>query len=232
MSADPKAEPRIKVTKNGPYLVSGKVPLDEQRIVFGSDGEPAKWEQGPVYPERETYALCRCGASKNKPFCDGSHVKAAFDGTETAGPEAYLDGAERTSGPRVDLTWSPKLCIGARFCHAGLDAWNYAEASDDPGCRARAVEEACNCPSGSLTAWDKTTGQAIEPACRPGVSLIEDPRTGLAGPVWVRGGITIESAGGREYERRNRVTLCRCGRSANKPFCDGAHSAIGFRSRP
>ena len=66
----------------------------------------------------------------------------------------------------------------ARFCHGGLDAWNYAETSDDLEARMRAIEEAGACPSGSLVAWDKTTGQAIEPACEPGISLIEDPQTG------------------------------------------------------
>jgi CDGSH-type Zn-finger protein len=53
---------------------------------------------------------------------------------------------------------------------------------------------------------------------------------GLSGPLWVRGGIPVESGhDGRVYESRSRVTLCRCGRSQNKPFCDGTHAAIGFR---
>jgi len=232
MSDDPKGGPRIKIIKDGPYLVTGKVPLIEERIVFGRDGEPSQWDKGRAYPEPETYALCRCGASENKPFCDGSHVEILFDGTETAGRGPYLESVERTAGPGIDLTYSEKFCACARFCHGGKDAWNYAEASGDPEARAKAVEEACACPSGSLVAWDKTTGAPIEPVCEPGISLIEDPRTGLAGPIWVKGGIPIESADGVEYERRNRVTLCRCGRSEKKPFCDGAHVAAGFRSKP
>lgn len=232
MSDRPASGPRVKVTKDGPYLVSGNVPLDEQRVSYGPDGEPAAWVKGPAYPEQESYALCRCGASKDKPFCDGSHVETGFDGTETAGHDPCLNTAERTVGPGVDLTWSPKFCMAARFCHGGKDAWTYAEASEDAAARAKAVEEAGNCPSGALVAWDKATGDAIEPACGPEISLIEDPRTGLAGPIWVKGRIPVESAEGREYERRNRVTLCRCGRSANKPFCDGSHTAAGFKSKP
>jgi CDGSH-type Zn-finger protein len=232
MTEDAKGLRRIKVTKDGPYVVTGNIPLAEENVVLGRDGEPAKWDKGPSYPDRETYALCRCGASKHKPFCDGSHFEAAFDGTETAGRGAYLEHAEKTAGPVVDLTWSPEFCIAARFCHGGKDAWNYAEASDDAEAREKAVEEACNCPSGSLVAWDKTTGAAIEPACKPEISLIEDPQTGLSGPIWVKGGIPVESADGVEYERRNRVTLCRCGRSVKKPFCDGAHVASGFKSTP
>jgi CDGSH-type Zn-finger protein len=232
MSDDPKTGPRIKVTRDGPYVVSGNVPLAEEFVALGSDGEPARWDQGPSIPHTETYALCRCGASKHRPFCDGSHVEAGMDGTETAQHGPDHRHIEKSTGPGVDLTWCEELCIVARFCHSGKDAWGYAEASDDPDARAKAIEEAGNCPSGSLVARDKDSGAAIEPPYRPGISMIEGPTTGLSGPLWVKGGIPIESAGGVEYERRNRVTLCRCGRSEKKPFCDGAHVAAGFRSRP
>jgi CDGSH-type Zn-finger protein len=232
MKNDPKEAPRIKVTKDGPYIITGRVPLAEEHIVIGRDGEPEKWAKGRSYPERETYALCRCGASKNAPFCDGRHSQVAFDGTETARRGAYLEHVEKTVGPGVDLTWSEEFCIAARFCHAGEEAWGYAERSDDAEARTKAVEEACNCPSGSLVAWDKKTGAAIEPESKPEISLIENPHAGTSGPIWVKGGIPIESADGFEYETRNRVTLCRCGRSKNKPFCDGAHISAGFKSKP
>lgn len=232
MKDDPKDAPRIKVTKDGPYIVSGKVPLAEEHMVIGCDGEPERWEKGRSYPEKETYALCRCGASKNKPFCDGSHSEAAFDGTETVRRGGYLEGAEKTTGPGVDLTWSEELCISARFCKAGKDAWGYAKRSKHAEARAKAVEEACHCPSGSLVAWDKKTGAAIEPELKPEISLIENPRWGETGPLWVKGGIRIESADGSEYETRNRVTLCGCGRSKNKPFCDVSHKKDGTKSKP
>jgi CDGSH-type Zn-finger protein len=217
---------RIKVTKDGPYIVSGGVPLVREKVVIGSDGEPAKWEKGLACPERETYALCRCGQSKNKPFCDGSHAKVAFDGMETAGRDAYLEHAEKTVGPGLDLTWSSEFCAMARFCHRGEEAWSYAEHSDDPAARKMAIEEACDCPSGSLIAWDKMTGAAIEPELEPSIGLIENPQDGTNGPLWVMGGIPIESAAGFEYETRNRVTLCRCGKSSKKPFCDGSHRKL------
>lgn len=226
-----KKTARIKVIKDGPYIVTGGVPLNEERVVIGSDGEPAKWESGPSYPSRDTYALCRCGASKDKPFCDGSHFEVAFDGTETAGRGAYLEQAEKTAGPKIDLTWSSEFCAVARFCHRGLEAWGYAERSDDPEAKKTASEEACACPSGSLVAWDKATGAAIEPELEPSLTLIENPQAGTSGPLWVKGGIPIESADGFEYESRNRVTLCRCGQSKKKPFCDGRHISVGFKSR-
>ncbi|MGA2361569.1 MAG: CDGSH iron-sulfur domain-containing protein [Candidatus Aminicenantales bacterium] len=228
--SDSKNIGRIKVTKDGPYIVTGKVPLAQDRMIIGTDGEPAKWEKGATYPDRGTSALCRCGRSKDKPFCDGSHFEIAFDGTETAGRDAYLKHAEKTAGPGLDLTWSPEFCAVARFCHRGEEAWGYAERSDDPTARKTAVEEACACPSGSLVAWDKTTGEAIEAELEPSIRLIENPKAGTSGPIWVKGGIPIESADGVVYETRNRMTLCRCGLSKNKPFCDGTHVSAGFKS--
>ena len=224
-----KKSQRIKVTKDGPYIVTGNVPLEQEDIVMGGDGEPSCWKKVLSYPHGETYALCRCGASKTKPFCDGSHLLEAFDGTETASRQPYLDGAEKTCGPGLDLTWSTKLCAVARFCHRGEEAWGYTERSDDPEARKTAIEEACACPSGSLVAWDKETGQPIEPEFEPSISLVENPQGGTSGPIWVKGRIPIESADGHEYERRNRVTLCRCGQSENKPFCDGSHVSIKSR---
>ena len=100
--------------------------------------------------------------------------------------------------------------------------WELTEQSDDPDARQKAIEEACDCPSGRLVAWDQD-GKAIEPDFEPSIGLIEDTQAGVMGPMWVRGGIPIESADGKAYEVRNRVTLCRCGKSSNKPFCDGSH---------
>jgi CDGSH-type Zn-finger protein len=49
------------------------------------------------------------------------------------------------------------------------------------------------------------------------------------GPLWVRGGVRVVAADGTSYEVRNRTTLCRCGHSRNKPFCDGSHEDAGFK---
>ena len=59
--------------------------------------------------------------------------------------------------------------------------------------------------------------------------MVEDPALGCSGPLWVRGGVRIESENGAPYEARNRVTLCRCGESVNKPFCNGSHASMRFR---
>jgi CDGSH-type Zn-finger protein len=224
----PARDSKIKVTKNGPYVVSGGVPLNKAYIVSGADGEPGRWEHGPAGLRRATYAICRCGRSRTMPYCDGSHVESGFDGTETAAPALARSGWEKTEGPTLDLTFAVEICAAARFCHGSGDAWTNAERSDDPACRAVAVREAADCPSGSLTAWNKDDGEAIEPRYEPSVSIVEDPPRKNSGPLWVKGGIPILSAEGVPYEVRNRVTLCRCGASEYKPFCDGTHCHNGF----
>ncbi len=77
-------------------------------------------------------------------------------------------------------------------------------------------------------AVDKNTGEDIEPECAPALRLVEDPQKEASGPIWVQGGVRIESEGGEAYETRNRVTLCRCGKSDNKPFCVGNHIRAKF----
>jgi CDGSH-type Zn-finger protein len=217
---------KIVVTKNGPYLVSGSVPIAKETIVLGRDGNPEKWVKGDSYPVQESCALCRCGGSGNKPYCDGTHAKIKFNGTETANRESYEKQAEKVVGPKLVMTDAQSLCSVARFCHRAGGAWELTEKSDDPKCKENAIRDACDCPSGRLVAWEK--GRPIEPKFKQSISLVEDPGEGVSGPLWVKGGIPIESADGKKHEARNRVTLCRCGQSHNKPFCDGSHIAAGF----
>ena len=213
---------KVKIIKNGPYVVSGGVPLSEQIICVDTDGQRHGWKEGKKYPAREDYALCRCGQSRAMPFCDGAHARIQFDGTETAIHSPYLDQSRQINGPGLKLTDAENLCARARFCHRAGGTWKLTKQSGDPDARQKAIEEACDCPSGRLVAWDQN-GKAIEPDFEPSIGLIEETQAGKMGPIWVRGGIPVESADGTTYEIRNRVTLCRCGKSSNKPFCDGSH---------
>jgi CDGSH-type Zn-finger protein len=103
------------------------------------------------------------------------------------------------------------------------------EESDDPEARKLVIREANQCPSGRLVVYDKKIGEEIEQKLPPSIGVVEDPALGCSGPLWVRGGITIESTDGTPYEVRNKVTLCRCGVSINKPFCNGSHASIKFK---
>jgi len=219
---------KIVVSKNGPYLVSGKLPLGKEIIEIGSDGEPARWQSAKSYPVKESYALCRCGQSKHKPFCDGTHAEIKFKGTETASRKKYSSQAKKIIGPGLVLADAPSLCASARFCHGKGGIRKLVLSSDKSKLKAAAVREACNCPSGRLVARDKKTGKPIEPHFEPSLSLIEDPQAGVSGPIWVKGGAPVESSDGHKYKTRNRVTLCRCGKSKNKPFCDGTHISSKF----
>ena len=213
---------KIKVSRNGPYIVYGGIPLTVNTVVLDAKGIPYQWRQSKTYPAEEYYELCRCGKSKTNPFCDGTHEHIDFDGTETASRKPFLSQATVLKGPDLTLTDLPNLCIHAGFCDRAGGIWNLTQYSDTMEARRIAIEEAANCPSGRLVVWDKD-GNLIEPEFEPSIELVGDPFEGLNGPLWVRGGIPIESADRTTYEIRNRVTLCRCGKSENKPFCDGIH---------
>ncbi|MBS0378566.1 MAG: CDGSH iron-sulfur domain-containing protein [Proteobacteria bacterium] len=223
-----KHEVKVVVSKNGPYLVTGGVPLAKQTIVSDAQGNSEEWKEGEPVKTEDSYALCRCGHSKNKPFCDGSHTKARFDGTETASHAPYREQAQVMEGPAMALTDAQALCAFARFCDPNGQVWGQVERTDDPKVRQLFVRQVNNCPSGRLVAWDRSTGKPVEHALPVSIGIIEDPVEKVSGPLWLRGGIPVVSADGFAYEVRNRVTVCRCGASKNKPFCDGSHAAIKF----
>jgi len=213
----------IRVVKDGPYFVSGSVPLFYMIIQCGSNGIPEKWVVGGMLNASESYGLCRCGYTGNKPFCDGAHVKVNFEGKETSDNEPFEVMAKVIDGPELRLKDAEILCASARFCHRGGDIWVNVPKSDDPAAKHNAIDDACDCPSGRLVVSDKKNGLTIEPILEKSIGVIEDPSKNVDGPLWVRGGIPVYSANGKLYEIRNRVTLCRCGKSTNKPFCDSSH---------
>ncbi len=231
MSLRKQSVRKIVVSKNGPYIVSGNVPLSVQIITPNKEGYSWDWKQGKSFRAPSKYQLCRCGHSKNKPFCDDTHKKIRFNGKETATRKPFVKQAETFDGPRLVLEDAQNLCAFARFCDPGGQIWNLIEATDDPKARELAIREANHCPSGRLVVKYKKSGKEIEQKIPESIGLVEDPALGCSGPLWVRGGIRIESEDGTRYEMRNRVTLCRCGMSSNKPFCDGSHASVKFKDQ-
>lgn len=213
---------KIKVLENGPYEVSGNIPLNKVKFISNDAGASLKYEEVEKYPLQETYHLCRCGRSKNKPFCDGSHLEG-FSGKETASKQTYEQMAEFIKGKHIDLLDAEKLCAVARFCDTHNSTWNLVEDGDSDKTDEIVIQQCCDCPSGRLTAVTKD-GRKIEPDLPQEISVLEDPAACVHGPIWIKGGIPIEDAQGRPYPVRNRVTLCRCGKSQNKPFCDARHT--------
>jgi CDGSH-type Zn-finger protein len=194
-----------------------------QTIIADSEGTALEWRDEAKFPLQEKCGLCRCGQSKNKPFCDGTHAKIGFVGKETADDESYLDKPKVFDGSGITLLDIEEICASARFCHRAGGIWGIIKDSNNQQIKQTIVEEACDCPSGRLIVHDKKTGKAVEPNLEKSIVAIEDPSVGVSGPLWVRGCIPVESADGKTYQTRNRVTLCRCGKSQNKPFCDSSH---------
>ncbi|HEV8087776.1 MAG TPA: CDGSH iron-sulfur domain-containing protein [Actinomycetota bacterium] len=219
---------RITVTENGPYRVTGSVPLVPRTIVTDDEGFSVEWGEGEPYATEATYDLCRCGESKTAPFCDKACESNGFDGTETASRKPYLEQAEEEVGHDLILTDAEDLCAYGRFCDPGGQIWNLVQEHDDAS-KALAIREGKLCPSGRLVTWDKETRTRNEEDYEPSIGVVQDPSEGCSGPLAVRGGIPVIGADGFEYEVRNRQTLCRCGQSENKPLCNGSHAAVKFQ---
>jgi CDGSH-type Zn-finger protein len=228
MSRNDEKRIRIKIIKGGPYLVSGNVPLSKKCIV--PRGKNNEYQHIMDFPIQENYALCRCGRSQNPPYCDGSHVRIGFIGKEIASRADYADRAQILEGPDLDLLDDGR-CAYARFCHRNdRSVWELTENSDDPRIRNEAIRAASDCPTGRLVAID-LDGNPIEPVFEPSIEILEDNAENVSGPLFVKGYIPIESADGFTYEVRNRVALCRCGKSSNTPFCDATHVSVEYRDK-
>lgn len=224
--ATKKEKMKIKVNEDGPYTVYGSIPLVDQILVPDAEGLSIGWSTGKQYVVKEEYDLCRCGHSRTKPFCDLTHSEVFFDGTETADRRPFVEQIEpATIGPELVLTDVVSLCALARFCDRAGGVWDNTRASNESAAKKIAIQEVMDCPAGRLVLQDKN-GNLIEPVFEPSIGLVFDPVKQVLGPIWVRGGIPIEAADGTIYEVRNRVTLCRCGKSGNKPFCDGKHENL------
>lgn len=217
---------RIKITENGPYMVTGGIPIKE--MIITQKGQHLEFKEGRILPQSETYALCRCGHSKNAPFCDGAHISTRFDGTETASRVPYRERiTDVTFGSTIRLLDDGR-CAFARFCHTDHgDIWSLTEQDANPEFRKEAIQATHNCPAGRLVAVDRY-GTEIEKQSDPEIIIMQDPLKNASAAIYVKGPIVVEAVDGTEYEIRNRVALCRCGKSSNKPFCDASHVQYAF----
>lgn len=225
--ADGEVEVEVHITTDGPIRVRGGTRLVRKAQIETEHGEPVAWATSAPLPTRDTYLLCRCGASASKPFCDGSHARVGFDGSGPAdgsSPAAYAERSRAYEGTGIVVHDDRSICVHAGYCGDRLtNVWKMVHGSDDTAVRARIMAMVERCPSGALTYSVPEVDGDLEPDLAPGIGVIAD------GPLWVTGGLPVTSAHGADLEPRNRVTLCRCGGSANKPLCDGTHKEIGFR---
>jgi CDGSH-type Zn-finger protein len=209
MSEQKKQGPNITPSPDGPYLVKELENFSNQN--------------GPI-TTKKTLALCRCGGSANKPFCDGTHSKIGFSSDKLDG--RVEDKRENYEGEQITIHDNRGICAHAGRCTDGLpsvfrlkqEPWIDPNASDS--------EEISNvigtCPSGALS----YSVDAVEHRDRDG-----EPAIFVApnGPYLVTGGPELNETSRAEGASTEHFTLCRCGGSKNKPFCDGTHWHIEFK---
>ena len=169
-------------------------------------------------------ALCRCGGSAKKPFCDGTHRRNGFNDRNTA--DSTQNKRTAYAGKRVTIFDSRAICAHAGFCTDELKS--VFRQHDEPWIEPDAAEvdqiisTIRKCPSGALSyAID---GIEAQPPQRPPMVTVTDN-----GPYAVTGGIELIGVKLGDGASAEHYTLCRCGASKNKPFCDGSHWEVGFK---
>ena len=209
----------IQAARNGPYLVTN-VPAIRTHL-----GQPL-----PVPPQ---VALCRCGGSARKPFCDGSHAGNGF--SDAKDPKRVPDRRDTYDGEQVTVFDNRGICQHSGFCTDRLNT--VFRAGQEPfvapsgGRMDEIVRAVRDCPSGALSlAFDGHEERDLADwhgRREPAIEITAD------GPYRVTGRVTLVDAGGGDTARaegssREHYALCRCGHSQNKPFCSGMHWYIGF----
>jgi CDGSH-type Zn-finger protein/truncated hemoglobin YjbI len=212
--------PAIMTAKNGPYLVTNVTVL---RTPLG--------EEVQVPPQ---LALCRCGASATKPFCDGSHTTIGF--TDAKDPNRVPDRRDTYPGEQVTIFDNRGICQHSGLCSdrvpTAFRTGTEPFVAPSGGRLDELVRAVRDCPSGALSLgfdgeeardladWHGTRERAIE--------VTQD------GPYRVTGAIPVTDTVGADVPRaagssREHYALCRCGHSQNKPFCSGMHWYVDFR---
>jgi CDGSH-type Zn-finger protein len=211
MPSNVEAKPSIACLPNGPYSLP--VPLPALRR---ANGNPLATRGG--------VALCRCGGSKNKPFCDGTHGTIGFSDRRLA--DGSLDRRDSYAGKRITVHDNRGICSHAGFCtdslksvfRMGSEPW-----IDPDGAAAQEIVATIRkCPSGALSY--SIGGTEHRDQEREAAVTVTDH-----GPYAVTGGVELLGVPFGQDASREHYTLCRCGASKNKPFCDGSHWQANFR---
>jgi CDGSH-type Zn-finger protein len=187
----------VVVLPDGPLEITGA-----RSLTFGGAPLPA---DGTIY-------LCRCGQSANAPFCDGSHRRVGFDGGNAPRPTHEVKVWE---GRTVRTRFNPNTCMHVFLCKP-LNDLRARELAGDDSAAAEIAAVVQSCPSGALT-WEAKGDVASPPGEAPADVAIQE-----GGEVRIQCAHDI-NAERMEHQPDDRATLCRCGLSANKPWCDGRH---------
>lgn len=203
--SDKNQKPQIIFTKYSPYMITDLKNLKDDK---GND-----LETGPVI------SLCRCGYSAYRPYCDGSHSKVGFVGEKQE--DRTPDRIKDYKGKNITIHDNRGVCSHDGSCINLLPSvfkkvgrpWIDPDGAEI----AEIISTIEKCPSGALS---YTIGS------RRYQDLDEEPSITAAeiGPLMIKGGIVIKDDMKSRPECREHYTLCACGKSKNKPFCDGSHN--------
>ena len=202
-------KPSITPSPNGPYVVK--------------DLETFQNSKGEQLETQPTVALCRCGGSKKKPFCDKTHAKIGFSDEKADGRTE--DRRVEYKGAAITIHDNRGICAHAGLCSEGLSTVFQLEHEPwiDPD--AAQAEEIIaivkSCPSGALS-YSVEGKEQGDQAREPAVTVSQN------GPYLVTGGPELVDVDWGEGASTEHFALCRCGASKNKPFCDGSHWSIQF----
>ena len=205
---DPQ-KPVIEPTPNGPYLVKNLENLQNSK--------------GDRLPTKPVIALCRCGGSANKPFCDGTHAKQGFSGEKLT--DGSKDKRDNYKGKKITMHDNRGICSHSGNCTDNLASVFRLKTEpwiDPVGAEAEVIIETIRkCPSGALS-YSIEDVEHRDQERKPTITVSKD------GPYYVTGGIELINERRGEDASTEHFTLCRCGGSKNKPFCDGTHWNIKF----
>ena len=204
-----KPAPTIEEITDGPLVVKNPPPFKD-------------WH-GKDYPQRKVLSLCRCGASADKPYCDGSHTKIGFSSTRTQ--RNIPDTRDTYKGQSITIYDNRAICSHAGVCTDNLQkVWRMGiEPWIDPnGAQKKEIIDVIRrCPSGALSYAEN--GVEAKDKTPPSITVSQH------GPLLVHGDVDFKDAPWGQGAVKQRYALCRCGASGNKPFCDGSHWYKDFR---
>lgn len=213
MSAE---KPKIACLPNGPYYLLNDLTPQLIPNLQKSNGEPCLTVRG--------VALCRCGGSNNKPFCDGTHGKNGFSDQKLT--DGTLDQRKTYIGKNISIHDNRGICAHAGYCSDHLSAVFKLGAepwiNPDAASTQEIIETIEKCPSGALS-YSVNHLEQRDQERAPMVTVTQN------GPYAVTGGIGLVDQTLGDGASTEHYTLCRCGASKNKPFCDGSHWRIGFQ---
>jgi uncharacterized Fe-S cluster protein YjdI len=137
------------------------------------------------------------------------------------------DITKKYTNGEVTVVWKPTECIHSRICFSNLgevfDPRKRPWVTIDGSTTEKIIDQIKKCPSGALSYYmNRDTDEKIEVQAETIIETVPN------GPLMIYGNVTVKDSAGTLTKKNNATAFCRCGGSANKPYCDGSHRKNGF----